>query len=127
MNTAFEHHTRYMYTWVSPDQYKNQIDYILVNSRWRSSVRDSKTYPGATCGSDHQLLYAEFKLKFSIPRKKRARGKFFVANISSLEHLLFKPDIKDTINNNINNANNNNSKSNNNNNINNKSIFIRIT
>ena len=49
-----------------PDsQYLNQIDYILCNQRWRSSIESAKTRPrqGADCGSDHELLIAKFRLK----------------------------------------------------------------
>ena len=38
-------------------------DYILCSQRWRSSIRSAKTRPGADCGSDHELLIAEFRLK----------------------------------------------------------------
>ena len=40
-----------------------QIDYILYNQRWRSSVQSAKTRLGADCGSDHELLIAKFRLK----------------------------------------------------------------
>ena len=61
-NTLFEHHNRRLYTWKSPgDRYRNQIDYIMVRSRWKSGIRKCSTYPGADCGSDHQLLVMQFK------------------------------------------------------------------
>ena len=48
----------------SPDgQHQNQIDYILCSQRWRSSIQSIKTKPGVDCGSDHELLIAEFRLK----------------------------------------------------------------
>ena len=51
-------------TWTSPDgQYRNQIDYILCSQRWRSSIQSAKTGPGADCGSDHELLIANVRLK----------------------------------------------------------------
>ena len=63
-NTLFQQHTRRLYTWTSPDgQHQNQIDYILCSQRWRSSIQTAKTRPGADCGSDHELLIAEFRLK----------------------------------------------------------------
>ena len=42
---------------------QNQIDYILCSQRWRSSTPSAKTKPGANCGSDHELLIANFRLK----------------------------------------------------------------
>ena len=63
-NTHFQQHKRRLYTWTSPDgQYQNQIDYILCNQRWRSSIESTKTKPEADCGSDHELLIAKFRLK----------------------------------------------------------------
>ena len=63
-NTLFQQHKRRLYTWTSPDvQYRNQIDYILCSQRWRSSTLSAKTKPGANCGSDHELLIANFRLK----------------------------------------------------------------
>ena len=36
---------------------------IFYSQRWRSSIQTAKTRPGADCGSDHELLIAEFRLK----------------------------------------------------------------
>lgn len=64
LNTLFQHHARRLSTWTSPDKKtKNQIDYLLVNKRWRSSFRNVKTKPSAECGSDHRLLIADFRIK----------------------------------------------------------------
>ena len=63
-NTMFEHHPRHLYTWTSPDmKTRNQIDYIILNQKWKSCVKNVKTRPGADCNSDHQLLAAEIKLQ----------------------------------------------------------------
>ena len=63
-NTLFQQHKRTLYTWTSPDgQHRNQIDYILCSQRWRSSIQSAKTRLGADCGSDHELLIANFRLK----------------------------------------------------------------
>ena len=64
VNTLFQQHGRWLYTWISPDgQYQNQIDYILCSQRWRNSIQSAKTRPGADCGSDHELLIAKFRLQ----------------------------------------------------------------
>ena len=74
MNTWFKQHPRRLYTWTSPDQNtRNQIDYIAIQSRWRSSVFNTKMYPGADCGSDHQLLVAEFQIHLKRTGKAIAR------------------------------------------------------
>jgi len=63
-NTLFQQHPRRLYTWQSPDgKTRNQIDFILIKRRWKSSVRLAKTLPGADIGSDHQLLIANVRVK----------------------------------------------------------------
>ena len=47
----------------SDGQYWNQIEYIICNQRWRSSIQSAKTRQGDDCGSDHELLIAKFRLK----------------------------------------------------------------
>ncbi|KAB0372055.1 hypothetical protein FD755_015847, partial [Muntiacus reevesi] len=86
-NTLFQQHKRRLYTWRSPDgQHRNQIDYILCNQRWRSSIQSAKTRPGADCGSDHELLITKFRLKLKRvgittrsfrSKKQRRKGKIF--------------------------------------------------
>ena len=70
----FEHHPRRLYTWTSLDgNTKNQIDYIGVsqhdNMHACSCVSNCKTYPGADCDADHNLLVATLKIRLS--RKKQ--------------------------------------------------------
>ena len=65
-NTLFQQYKRRLYTWTSPDgQHQNQIDYILCSQRWKHSVKSL----GADCGSDHELLIANFRLKLKKVRK----------------------------------------------------------
>ncbi|XP_025415967.1 craniofacial development protein 2-like [Sipha flava] len=40
-------------------KYKNQIDYVLVNSRFKNSILNIRTRRGANIGSDHLLLGIE--------------------------------------------------------------------
>ena len=45
-NTLFQQHKRRLYTWASPDgQHRNQIDYIICNQTWKSSIQSAKTRP----------------------------------------------------------------------------------
>ena len=68
-NTMFKHHKRHRYTWTSPDgRTRNQIDYIMVHKRLRTSIKNCRAYPGADCNSDHNLVVALFKCKITKPR-----------------------------------------------------------
>lgn len=63
-NTWFTNHPRRLWTWRSPgNRVKNQIDYITINSRFRNSIIQAKSYPGADCDSDHTLLIAEMGIR----------------------------------------------------------------
>ena len=63
-NTFFQQHKRTLYTWTTADgQYRNQMDYILCSQKWRCSIQSAKTRLGADCGSDHELLIAQFRLQ----------------------------------------------------------------
>ena len=59
-NTWFKKRKTKLYTWKSPgDLHRYQIDYILVKQRFRGSIKDVKTMPGADIDSDHNLLVAD--------------------------------------------------------------------
>ena len=63
-NTWFENEKRRRYTWKNPgDIERYQIDYILINQRYRNSVINSKYYPGADIDSDHNLVMMKMNIK----------------------------------------------------------------
>ena len=63
MNTCFNQPKRRFHTWTAPNGIiRNQIDYITIQSRWRSAIQYSKTLPGADCVTDHELLVAGLKV-----------------------------------------------------------------
>ena len=67
-NTTFQQHSK-LYTWTRPgNRVRNQIDYILIGIRWRTTILVTKTRPSAYCGSDHQLLVAKL---IKLRQKKR--------------------------------------------------------
>jgi len=62
-NTMFKHHPRRLHTWTSPDgNTRNQTDYISIAQRWKTSLTNCRTYPGAACDTGHQLLMATVKV-----------------------------------------------------------------
>ena len=63
-NTFFQHKNIHKKTWRSPDgNTKNEIDYICIDQRWRSSLKDVRVCRGADVGSDHHLLRAKVLLR----------------------------------------------------------------
>ncbi|PIK60661.1 putative amphiphysin [Apostichopus japonicus] len=79
-NTIGKHKASQRYTWHAPNgKHHNQIDYILVQNRFRSGTRTAatRTFPGADVGSDHDLVIMNFKVKLKIITKpKYSRLKF---------------------------------------------------
>lgn len=103
-NTLFNLPPRRLYRWKSPsgatdNTIRNQIDYILINIRFYSSVKKVATYPGADIPSDHNLL-AKLRtrpaaFKKSKPKTKQNLEKFKDENVK----YPFESKIKQGINN----------------------------
>ena len=85
-NTWFRHPYRKLWTWKSPgDRYRNQIDYVTVNKRFRNSITNARTYPGADCGSDHTPVVVEMRLKLKKLKKLKRRRRNLEAHLSKLK------------------------------------------
>ena len=42
--------------------------YISIAQRWKTSLMNCRTYPGADCDTDHQLLVATVKVRLATGR-----------------------------------------------------------
>jgi len=72
------------YTWSSlGDLYRNQIDYILVKSRYQNQVLKSIAYAGADIDSDHNLLMMTCKLKWKKLSKPKKETKWNLENLKT--------------------------------------------
>ena len=79
--TLFQHRDIQKMTWTSPSgTTKSQIDHILINGKWRSSLQDVRAYRGADVASDHNLLVAVLSLKLCRARRRQGRGHQFDSN-----------------------------------------------
>ncbi|XP_063588673.1 uncharacterized protein LOC134765810 [Penaeus indicus] len=79
-NTWFKQSPRSLWTWLSPDDHtRNQIDYILVNKRFRNSLLASKTLSGADCYSDHVPVMGRIRAKMRKLKKPTLREQLDVS------------------------------------------------
>jgi len=63
------------YTWTSPDwNTYNQIDHILIDRRWQSSILDVRSCRGADCDTDRYLVVAKVRERLAV--SKQAAQKF---------------------------------------------------
>ena len=76
-NTWFQTRQNARHTWLAPDgKTKNQIDYIMVDKRYRNGVINCKTRLDADCGSDHNPVIARLRIKLQkIKTKKGEKAK----------------------------------------------------
>jgi len=53
----FPHRNIHTYTWISHDgKTHNQVDHILIDRSWHSSILDVRSFSGADCDTDHNLV-----------------------------------------------------------------------
>ena len=68
--TYFAHHSRRLWTWKSPDgNTKNQIDFIIIDKRFRNAITQVKSYPGADGNSDHVPVVASVRIRLKTVQK----------------------------------------------------------
>lgn len=85
-NTWFRQKPSARHTWTSPDGYtKNQIDFICVSKRFRNSVTNAKARPGSDCGSDHNPVVVNLKVKLKKLVKRTQHRRWNIENTRTTE------------------------------------------
>ena len=70
--TIFRHKEVHKQIWLSPDRRtRNQIDHVLINRKFRTSVLDARAIRSADIKSDHHLVRTKLRLKLKAAPKRR--------------------------------------------------------
>jgi len=80
-NTLFKQPSRRRYTWISPDMTRHQLDYIMIDKAWRTSVMNSRTRPGVDCDTDHILVTMKLRMKVYKQDKPKKQVRYNLDNL----------------------------------------------
>ena len=100
-NTTFDHKMAHRSTWTCPERinphkdkngntrrnpYRNQIDYILINNKFRCFVTNSRSYSGIETETDHKLVKANLNIQWWKKHQPKPSNNIKI-NLHKLENL----------------------------------------
>ena len=82
-NTVFNHNRLRRVTWISPDgQTQNQIDYIIIQQKWKKALKNCRSYHSCDIGSDHSAVIGKFHVQIQKHTKpKRIPKRYDVSKL----------------------------------------------
>jgi hypothetical protein len=87
-STMFPHRNIHKYPWTSPDEKThNQIDHVLIDRRWHSSILDLRSFRGADCDTDHYLVVAKVRERLAVFKQAAQKSDVERFNLKKLSEL----------------------------------------
>ena len=75
LNTSFQKRTGQKWTFTAPNGSKAQLDYLLINTKWRNSAKDCRAYNTfAGVRSDHRIVSAKIRLTLRANKVKSSKN-----------------------------------------------------
>ena len=66
----FSQRNIHKYTWTFPNgKIHNQIDHILIDRRWYSSIQDVRSFRVADSDTDHYLMVSKVRERLAVSKK----------------------------------------------------------
>ena len=87
-STMFRHRNVRQYTWTSPDgKTHNQIDRILIDGRWHSSILGVRSFRGTACNTNHRLVVAKVRERVVVSKQEAQNIDVKIFNLRKLNEL----------------------------------------
>jgi hypothetical protein len=81
----FPHRNIHKFIWTSPEgKTHNQIDHILIDREWHSSVLDVQSFRTADCDTGHYLVVAEVRERLIVSKQTMHRVHMETFNFKNL-------------------------------------------
>ena len=76
-STSFRKKMGKRWTFTDPKGNHHLLDYVLVNTKWRNSVKDVETYSSfASVGSDHRIVTMKVRISLRAPKPPISRKRY---------------------------------------------------
>ena len=78
LNTQYQKRSGQTWTHTSPNNFKSQINFIIINSNWKNSAKNARAYNSfISLVSDHRIVSANIELSLRKNIKKVSKTKLY--------------------------------------------------
>ena len=93
--TSFQKRRGKIWTYTSPKGEHSQIDHILINKKWKNSIKNAEAYSTfKTVGSDHRIVVAQVRISLRKPKQLPKKVKLDWDVLRTNENLALKYSVE---------------------------------